>query len=149
MTLARWSIDDDLPVLGICRGQQLLNVALGGSLYQDLLLQQVTAVDHSGRDGRERSSPSHPVQLDPDSRLAQLLDEVRLDVNSFHHQAVKEGAPGLSVSARSADGVIEAVESIAHRFLLAVQWHPEEMEDAASSRLFKGLVQAARSGAER
>jgi putative glutamine amidotransferase len=145
LTLARWSIQDDLPVLGICRGQQLLNVAMGGSLYQDLLLQKVTAVDHSGRDGRERSSPSHPVELDPDSRIAQLLDEVRFDVNSFHHQAVKEGARGLRISGRSPDGVIEAVESAGHRFLLAVQWHPEEMEDPASSRLFRGLVGAARS----
>ena len=148
MTLARWSVEDDLPVLGICRGQQLLNVAIGGSLYQDLQLQQVTAVDHSGRDGRERSTPSHRVELDPDSRLAQLLDEVSLDVNSFHHQAVKQAAPGIRVSGRSPDGVIESLESTAHRFLLAVQWHPEEMEDAVSSRLFKGLVQAAGSGKE-
>jgi putative glutamine amidotransferase len=86
--------------------------------------------------------------LDPDSRLAQLLDEVSLDVNSFHHQAVKQAAPGIRVSGRSPDGVIESLESTAHRFLLAVQWHPEEMEDAVSSRLFKGLVQAAGSGKE-
>jgi putative glutamine amidotransferase len=144
LTLARWSISDDRPVLGICRGQQLLNVAMGGSLYQDLHFQKATHVDHAGHAGSDRSSASHRVELDPGSRIAQLLDEVSLDVNSFHHQAIKEAAPGLQISGRSPDGVVEAVESNRHRFLLAVQWHPEEMDGLASTRLFSGLVGAAR-----
>src|SRR5207237_17923 len=81
LTLARWAFADDLPVLGICRGQQLLNVALGGSLYQDLRHQRVTTVEHSDADGRARNALLHRVRLDPDSRLAQLIDETSIDVN--------------------------------------------------------------------
>jgi putative glutamine amidotransferase len=118
LTLARWATEADLPILGICRGQQLLNVALGGSLYQ--------------------------VRLDPGSRLAQLLDETEVEVNSLHHQAVKRLAGPLRISGRSDDGVIEAVESRTHRFLIAVQWHPEEIDDLPwVRRLFSAFATAA------
>lgn len=144
MTLARWAFDDDLPMLGICRGQQLLNVALGGSLYQDLRHQGVTDFEHSGADGRARNALVHRVRLDPDSRLAQLIDETSVDVNSLHHQAVKVAAPPLRVIAKSDDGVIEAVESEDRRFLIAVQWHPEEIDNLPwVQRLFGGLARAA------
>jgi putative glutamine amidotransferase len=146
LRLARWAFDDDLPTLGICRGQQLLNVALGGTLYQDLQRQGVTAVEHSDADGRARSKMIHRVRLDPDSRLAQLIDETDVAVNSLHHQAVKKVAPALRVSGQSEDGVIEAVEAPDRRFLLAVQWHPEEFaEEPWVRRLFTGFVVAASS----
>ena len=144
LTLARWAFADDLPVLGICRGQQLLNVALGGSLYQDLRHQEVTTVEHSDADGRPRNAMIHRVRLDPASRLAQLIDETSIDVNSLHHQAVKAVAPPLKATGTSDDGVIESLESEERRFLIAVQWHPEEIDDLPwVQRLFAGFARAA------
>jgi putative glutamine amidotransferase len=144
LTLARWAFADDLPTLGICRGQQLLNVALGGSLYQDLRHQGVTTVEHSDADGRARNALRHRVRLDPSSRLAQLIDETSIEVNSLHHQAVKGVAPQLKVTGRSDDGVIESLESDDRRFLIAVQWHPEEIDDVPwVKRLFAGFANAA------
>jgi putative glutamine amidotransferase len=146
LTLARWAFADDLPTLGICRGQQVLNVALGGSLWQDLRHQGVTPVDHSDADGRARTAMIHRVRLDPDSRLAQLIDETSIEVNSLHHQAVKAVAPRLRVTGTSDDGVIEALESDDHRFLIAVQWHPEEIDTVPwVQRLFAGFARAASS----
>ena len=144
LTLARWAFEVDLPTLGICRGQQLLNVALGGTLYQDLRHQGVTEVEHAEVHGRGRAAMIHHVRLDPDSRLAQLIDETSLDVNSLHHQAVKSVAPRLRVTGKSDDGVIEALESDDRRFLIAVQWHPEEIDEVPwVRRLFSGFVRAA------
>jgi putative glutamine amidotransferase len=144
LTLARWAVADDLPTLGICRGQQVLNVALGGSLYQDLRHQGVTSVDHSDADGRARTALMHRVRLEPDSRLAQLIDETNIEVNSLHHQAVKAVAPRLKVTGTSEDGVIEALESDDRRFLIAVQWHPEEIDDLPwVRRLFASFAHAA------
>jgi putative glutamine amidotransferase len=144
LTLARWAFDDDLPVLGICRGQQLLNVALGGTLYQDLRCQDVTATEHADKDGRARDQMIHRVRIDPDSQLAQLIDQTVVEVNSLHHQAIKDVAPPLRITGRSEDGVIEAVEAPDRRFLLAVQWHPEEFAQTPwVARLFDGFARAA------
>jgi putative glutamine amidotransferase len=146
LMLARWAFADDLPVLGICRGQQVLNVALGGSLWQDLRYQAVTSVEHSDADGRARSALTHRVRLDPDSRLAQLIDETDIQVNSLHHQAIKAVAPQLRITGQSGDGVIEAVESRERRFLIAVQWHPEEIDELGwVRRLFQGFAKAAQT----
>jgi putative glutamine amidotransferase len=146
LTLARWAFADDLPVLGICRGQQLLNVALGGTLYQDLRHQGVTSVEHSDADGRARNALLHRVRLDPGSRLAQLIDETSIEVNSLHHQAVKDIAAPLRATGTSDDGVIEALESDDRRFLIAVQWHPEEIDEIPwVRRLFQGFALAAQS----
>jgi putative glutamine amidotransferase len=148
LTLARWAFADDLPTLGICRGQQLLNVALGGTLYQDLRHQGVTTVEHSDADGRARNALIHRVCLDPMSRLAQLIDETSIEVNSLHHQAVKHVAPALKATGTSDDGVIESLESEERRFLIAVQWHPEEIDDLPwVQRLFAGFARAASGSA--
>ena len=131
----------ELPFLGICRGVQVLNVALGGTLHQHL-------PDVVGSE-RYQPSPavfgSGEVTVEPDSRLAALLgpDSGTLPVHYYHHQALDEVADGLTVTARSEDGVIEAVELDGVPFGLGVQWHPEE--DAADRRLFAGLVDAART----
>ena len=144
LTLARWAFADDLPTLGICRGQQVLNVALGGTLYQDLRHQGVTQVEHSDADGRARTALIHRVRLDPNSRLAQLIDETSVEVNSLHHQAVKAVAPPLRATGASEDGVIEALECDGRRFMIAVQWHPEEIDSLPwVQRLFAGFAQAA------
>jgi putative glutamine amidotransferase len=134
-----------LPILGICRGIQLVNVALGGTLYQDLPSERPGPVDHNpdvARDAR-----THHVSLAPGSRAAQALGVDRLVPNSFHHQAIKDLAPALMASGWSDDGVIEAVEGrAAGAWLLAVQWHPEEMHTdvrAPELGLFGALVEEA------
>jgi len=146
LMLARWAFAEDLPTLAICRGQQVLNVALGGTLYQDLRHQGVTTVEHSDADGRARNALIHRVRLDPGSRLAQLIEETSIEVNSLHHQSVKDVAASLRVSGTSEDGVIEALESPDRRFWIAVQWHPEELDDLPwVQRLFTGFAHAAAS----
>jgi putative glutamine amidotransferase len=137
----------ELPILGICRGIQLVNVALGGTLFQDLPSERPGPVAHDP--GGARDARSHEVWLQEGSRAARALGRTAFSVNSFHHQAVDRLAAGLIASGWSADGLIEAVESPAEAaWLLAVQWHPEEMhtEGAAPERgLFRALVEAAGS----
>jgi putative glutamine amidotransferase len=135
----------ELPILGICRGIQLVNVGLGGTLFQDLPSERPGPVAHDP--GGSRDARSHEVRLQEGSRAARALGRTVLSVNSFHHQAVERLAGGLLASGWSADGLIEAVESPAEApWLVAVQWHPEEMhaEAAAPERgLFRALIEAA------
>lgn len=134
----------DMPVLGVCRGVQLMNVALGGTLWQDLPSQRPSHVHHSQRDHRYKAV--HPVKVDPDSRLGSLLPKV-IAVNSLHHQGIKDMAPSLKACAWSPDGLIEALESPDHPCRLAVQWHPENLAMASYPEflaLFKYLVESAR-----
>jgi len=135
-----------LPILGVCRGIQVVNVAMGGTLYQDLPSERPGPVDHNPP--AARSDRSHAVRLLPGSRAAAALGRDRVAVNSFHHQAVKDLAPGLVASGWTEDGLIEAVETgEGEPWLLAVQWHPEEMHAEARAPehgLFRALV--ARAG---
>jgi putative glutamine amidotransferase len=134
-----------LPILGICRGIQLINVALGGTLYQDLPSERPGPVDHNP--DAARNARTHHVCLAPGSRAAHALGVDRLVPNSFHHQAIRDLAPPLVASGWSDDGLIEAVESGGDDgWLLAVQWHPEEMHAdllAPEGGLFKALVEEA------
>lgn len=113
----------DLPIFGICRGLQVLNVALGGSLIQDIPTSIETQLDHNYSFHHRTPLNGHIVQIDPTSQLSILLGS-RIEVNSYHHQAIQELAPGLRVTAKADDGVIEAIEGDR---LFAVQWHPERM----------------------
>ena len=114
------------PVLAICRGIQMLNVALGGTLVQDIPSQVETTIDHDEDSPRDRRS--HEIDIDSGSLIAQAVGTTHCTVNSFHHQSVKRVAAGMHVTARSPDGVIEGMESSdADWWVLAVQWHPEEM----------------------
>jgi len=144
LALIRWAMADHKPLLAICRGIQVLNVALGGSLYQDIQAQVPGAGRHNCHDSHARNQAAHDVAVVPDSRLAYLVGTELLPVNSFHHQAVKEVAAGLTVAARATDGIIEAVEGEGRPFVLGVQWHPEEMaeEDSRAQRLFDALAEA-------
>lgn len=141
----------EIPVLGICRGIQLLNVGLGGTLWQDIPSERPAALTHAQPDARD--ARTHTVEITAGSRLAQALGTVRCEVNSFHHQSIRELARGLTITARAPDGEIEAVESGAGApWLLAVQWHPEEFHHhpgAPEHGLFRALVQQAtlRAGA--
>jgi putative glutamine amidotransferase len=124
-----------LPMLAICRGIQILNVALGGTLYQDLGSERPGPVAHSGDDGR------HTVRVEPGSLLERTLGARAATVNSRHHQAIRDLAPGLRAVAWAEDGVIEAVEpaDAAAPWTLAVQWHPEDLTERA---LFDGFARA-------
>lgn len=131
LLLVRMAYDRQIPMLGICRGIQMIAAALDGQLYQDLGSQYCGDAQHNETplikhsQDLERSQPSHTVAIEPDSLLASVFACDHLAVNSFHHQAVREPGPHLRVSARSADGVIEAVESSEHKSIIGVQWHPE------------------------
>ncbi len=148
LTLARWALAADLPILGICRGIQSLNVAAGGTLYQDLAAQFPCARQHTYRPAESSwEKPTHQVRLATGSRLAAILGVAELGVNSFHHQAVKQPAPGLAPVAWAEDGVIEGIEDPARRFVIGVQWHPEGMfqTDPLARRLFAAFVAATRT----
>lgn len=132
------------PFLGICRGLQVINVALGGSLYEDILDQRPGSLRHQYSPDWPRNYLAHPVQVDESSRLAGILGTTTAQVNSLHHQGIYQVAPGLRSTATAPDGVIEAFELPGYSFGLAVQWHPEWLpDDPAMQALFRAFVEAA------
>ncbi|MFN8512791.1 MAG: gamma-glutamyl-gamma-aminobutyrate hydrolase family protein [Chloroflexia bacterium] len=138
----------DVPTLAICRGIQVLNVALGGTLYQDIPTEYPTDLKHSQPwEVGSYEHPIHEVAVERDSLLGDLLDATTVGTNSAHHQSLKQVPPSLRVIGRSTDGSIEAVEHIEKRFVLGVQWHPEKMfvEHTEHLRLFAGLIEEARA----
>ena len=142
--LTRRALEASVPLLAICRGIQVLNVALGGTLVQDVASTAGPLIQHSQKD--KRHVPTHPVKVQTGSRLAEILGSTALDVNSLHHQSIDRPGNGLHVVAHAPDGVAEGAEVPAHPFAVAVQWHPEELvgHDAAARNLFDALVDAAR-----
>lgn len=146
MELVGHALRRGIPVFGICRGLQVLNVALGGTLYQDLPSQLGRDV-LKHRQETPKWQPTHEVEVNGASKVAEILDGEALKVNSYHHQAIKDLADGLSVSARSSDGVIEAVEyrDLSERWIVGVQWHAEAMRETAPEQrsLFAAHVAAA------
>jgi putative glutamine amidotransferase len=144
--LIREAIDRDVPLFCICRGIQVLNVACGGSLYQDIPDQFDAAISHRQQEiGLEHHESSHDVTAESDSLLAATYESTAIPVNSYHHQGIKDLAPALRVAGRAEDGLVEAVELPGKRFVLGVQWHPEMMFHEHSDHLapFKYLVEAA------
>lgn len=142
LELARRADELDLPIFGICRGAQTLNVARGGSLHQHL--PALEGHHESHRQAESGETVSHWVEIEPDSKLAAIVGERRLQVNSFHHQGVRELGERLRVSACSTDGVIEAVEDPDKRFVIGVQWHAEYLvERPHEHALFRAFVEAA------
>ena len=139
------AVERSLPILAICRGIQVLNVALGGTLYQDVATDPGTEIPHSGKEPRDQ--PTHKVKVAPESRLAKVMGTDEVEVNSMHHQAVKALGNGLVPVAWAPDQIIEGVElDDPARFVLGVQWHPEELvgHSDAARRLFSALIDAAR-----
>ncbi len=143
--LTRLAVSRGIPVFGICRGSQTLNVALGGTLYQDIAAHIPNALDHAYVPGRPIEQNVHSVTVEPGSRLAAILKHTQLNVNSAHHQSVQKPGTGLRVVAQAPDGVIEGLEMPDYSFCLAVQWHPEAMvpEIDVMWALFEAFIQAA------
>jgi putative glutamine amidotransferase len=142
LAVARIAADLGKPMFGICRGMQVLNVAFGGTLYQDML-QVPNSIKHFQKS--QRHVASHTVSIVQDTVFSRIFDKKVIMTNSFHHQAVKELAPGFIVSARATDGVIEAIEKPGDTFTVAVQWHPEMMAEKYPNmlNLFKKFAAAA------
>ena len=147
LLLTRLAADRQIPILGICRGIQTMNAAFGGPLYQDIHSQmEGTRIKHSQE--LDRSYASHTVTIEKDTLLHNLFKADTIAVNSFHHQAVKEAAPGFRACARATDGVIEAMESTEYKSMLGVQWHPECFilkGDECMMPIFHWLIQEAAS----
>jgi len=148
LQLVKWAVEDHKPVLGLCRGLQVINVALGGTLYQDLEAEYPNAIKHDyfPTYGFERDYLAHEVALEAGSRLQHALVADRIPVNSMHHQGIKVLGRGLAASATAPDGLIEAAEALGDSFLVGVQWHPEVFEctDPNTERLFDDFIAAAR-----
>lgn len=134
------ALEIDMPLLGICRGIQFINAYLGGTLYQDIPTQFTSKLNHHQSPPYDK--PVHKVIIKENSRLFSLLKKKSLDVNSYHHQAVKDLAPGLSVMSLAEDGLIEAIEIKDKKFAWAFQWHPEfsYVTDEDSLKIFKEFV---------
>ncbi|MGD0611946.1 MAG: gamma-glutamyl-gamma-aminobutyrate hydrolase family protein [Anaerolineales bacterium] len=142
--LLQASLSDGKPFLGICRGLQVINVGMGGTLYSHLSDQMPGALKHDFSRGHPRSYLAHPVVLEPGTRLVGILGENSVSVNSLHHQGVKDMAPGLTAAGFASDRLLEALELPDHPYGLAVQWHPEWlMDQPATQRLFRSFVEAA------
>ncbi|MBW1979971.1 MAG: gamma-glutamyl-gamma-aminobutyrate hydrolase family protein [Deltaproteobacteria bacterium] len=144
LAVARMAVEKDLPLLAICRGIQVLNVALGGTLYQDIGRQVRRSINHSQQ--ADKGVNTHTVHLEKDTLLHRLIGEEVIWVNGRHHQAIKDLAEELRVSARAPDGVIECVEHRSRAFVLGVQWHPEGTwkSDPHSKKFFRALAAASR-----
>lgn len=130
-----------IPILGICRGLQIINVALGGSLYQDIYAQIPDCNGHSPKHVL-RSNLYHSVKIEEKSKLFDIFDTEDLKVNSFHHQSVKKLGRDLKITALAKDGIVEGIETLTERFLVAVQWHPENLVERHGEflKLFEALI---------
>jgi putative glutamine amidotransferase len=135
-------LESRIPFLGICRGIQVINVGLGGSLYADIASQHPGAIKHDFHSYWPRDYLAHEVQIQAGSQLARILGKTRVQVNSLHHQGIRRLAPGLLATAQAPDGLIEGIELSDHAFGLAVQWHPECLTDFEPMRkLFGAFVE--------
>lgn len=142
--LVKLSVETDWPLLGICRGMQVINTALGGSLYTDLPSQYGTSVNHSTPDENGRDFLAHEVTIKSDTFLAGILKSQQFWVNSFHHQGIQRAAEKLVLSAVASDGLVEGLELPGRRFFVGVQWHPECLPlQAEAQALFETFIRAA------
>jgi len=145
--LTRWAVARDVPLLAICRGIQAMNVALGGTLVQDIATELPGALDHFRTDRHDQAV--HTVRIEPDTLLGDAMGSGDARTNSMHHQAVAEAAPSSRVVARTPDGVVEAIEVPGARFALGIQWHPECLGEADQSfRIVRAFVASAADRAE-
>lgn len=149
IAMVQWAMADRKPVFAVCRGVQVLNVAAGGTLYQDLAEWCDAAIKHDywPNEVRQRHDLVHEVSIEAGSQLASIIGAGDTTVNSMHHQGIKKLAPGLVVNALAPDGLIEGVEGRDDSYCIGVQWHPEELveSDPAMRRLFESFIEAAKA----
>lgn len=147
--LYRLAKEHSLPILGICRGFQLMNVSEGGKLYQDLSLKNTESLKHS--QGHGPSIPTHTVKVEPGSKFYKILGKEEIRVNSFHHQAVKSTSENVAISGKALDNVVEAIELKNYPFGLGVQFHPEMLQakEEDMKKIFSALVSAAKEYREK
>jgi putative glutamine amidotransferase len=147
--LSKLAFEHQVPTLGICGGMQSMNVALGGTLIQDIPAQIASKIQH--RQKRSAEHTAHEIHIKPNTLLRRIIKKSSISVNSSHHQSVKAIPRSLHISAMAPDGVIEAIESLRHPFWLGVQWHPEFLyrTDLLQNRLFSAFIKAARQYAFR
>lgn len=149
LLLARWALADGKPTLGVCRGMQLINVAAGGSLYEDIATQMPNAIRHDyfpfSEPGYARDYLAHDVEVVAGTRLAHVFGAGALAVNSMHHQGIRDLGDGLRVTATAPDGLIEGLESRNGKYVVGVQWHPEALTDRheQARELFREFVEVA------
>jgi putative glutamine amidotransferase len=142
LNLTAAALARDLPVLGLCGGEQAINVALGGTLYQDIPIELPNAGNHQQSDKKEVGG--HTIVVHRHTRLREIVRRQRIEVNTTHHQAVKEPGKGLVVNATAEDGLIEGIESARHSFVMGLQWHPEVLAPrlAHQRRIFAAFIRA-------
>ncbi len=145
MSLFKKAYSRGIPILGICRGMQLINVSLGGTLYQDLNTQVINSLGHCPQDS-PLDQPYHGVKIEEDSKLYDIFGKADIEVNSLHHQSVKDRGKGLKPSAYSQDGIIEGIESTERDFVIGVQWHPEKLAEKYPlfQRIFDSFIGTAK-----
>lgn len=143
MELCRQALAKDLPLLGICRGMQVMNIVTGGGIYQDIFVQTDTTLKHSQQ--APRSHATHSIFIEANTLLADLWETERTAVNSLHHQSIATLGKGFAVTARSADGLAEAIAHTEKGFAVGVQWHPEAMKTEEMGRLFTAFLAAAQA----
>jgi putative glutamine amidotransferase len=141
MRICEAALEKDLPMLGICRGMQVMNIVKGGGIYQDIGVQAGTTLKHIQQ--APRSYGTHSIFVEDNTLLTDLWENKRTVVNSLHHQSCSTLGEGFIVSARSADGLIEAIEHKDNRFAVGVQWHPEAMKTEEMGLLFSAFLKAA------
>ena len=150
LMLARWAVEEGKPLFGLCRGLQVINVALGGTLHQDLEAEMPGAIKHDyfPNAGFTRDHLAHDVTIEPGSRLGRIVGDRVLPVNSMHHQGVRTLGAGLKATAFAPDGLIEALETDNEHYVVAVQWHPEALadRDEKMAALFHSFVAATAAG---
>ena len=134
-----YAIEKNKPILGLCRGMQLMNIYYGGSLYDDIKIQYSTKTIHRGKD---KTYAYHSVNIRDDSYLKEIVGENQIEVNSFHHEGIRMLAEGLDIGAESPDGLIEAIENPYYPYMIGVQWHPEQSytDDEYSRRIFADFI---------
>ncbi|GAA0316330.1 gamma-glutamyl-gamma-aminobutyrate hydrolase family protein [Bacillus carboniphilus] len=143
LALIKKALEADKPIVAICRGIQIMNIAVGGDMYQDIYAQTDNELLQHGQKAT-RNHLAHFVHVEPDSLLAQIADTTKFKVNTYHHQAVRNVPLPFKISGTASDGIIEAIESVEHKFVLGVQWHPEGLAykgDEISKRIFRRFIE--------
>lgn len=144
--LTRMAVKTNWPILGICRGVQAMNVALGGTLFSDIADQVPESIRHNCVKGTPRNAVAHTVLIDPSSQIGEIYGVQELPVNSFHHQAIKDTAKNFKPVGVTPEGLVEAVEIPENRFAIGVQWHPECIQDSPNQmKLFIAFVNACKT----